>query len=119
MHEPVATLGDHYWIDDEVRKGEGACLLGHDVDDRGAAQHAGLHGVRDDVGEDRIDLRGDELRRHLVDANHGYGVLRCERGESRHAVNAESGECLEVGLDAGAAAGVRARNREDGWRHAA
>ena len=42
-------------------------------------------------------------------------VLRRDRGDRRHPVHAAARERLEVGLDAGAAAGVRAGDREDGW----
>ena len=42
-------------------------------------------------------------------------VLRRDRGDRGHPVHAAARERLQVGLDAGAAAGVRAGDREDGW----
>src|SRR6185312_14717039 len=45
-------------------------------------------------------------------------VLRGERGNDAGAVDAERGEGLQVGLDAGAARGIRAGNgQRDGGRH--
>jgi hypothetical protein len=74
------------------------------------AEHAQLGGVHHDVGEQRRQLLGDELRRYAVDAGDTAGVLRGQRGEHRRPVDAEGAERLEVGLDAGAAAGVAARH---------
>jgi hypothetical protein len=59
-----------------------------------------------EIGEHRVDLRVHELRRHVVDAGHALGVLRGQRGDDERAVDAERGEGLEVGLDAGAAARI-------------
>ena len=42
-------------------------------------------------------------------------VLRRDRGDRGHPVHAAARERLQVGLDAGAAAGVRAGDREHGW----
>src|SRR5262249_58633668 len=64
-----------------------------------------------------VHWRGDELRRHVVDRAHALGVLRRERGDDRGAVDAERRERLEIGLDAGAAAGVRAGNGQSDRRH--
>ena len=47
-------------------------------------------------------------RRHVVDAGDAAGVLRGQRGDDRRAIDAERRKCLEVGLDAGAAARIRA-----------
>ena len=47
------------------------------------------------------------------------GVLGGQRGDRRHAVDARARERLQVGLDPGAAAGVRAGDREHGGDGAA
>ena len=52
----------------------------------------------------------DELRRHLLHGGHADGVLRGQRHDRAHAEAAGRGERLEVGLDAGAAAGIGARD---------
>ena len=57
----------------------------------------------------------DELRRQLVDRVTAERVLRGERDEHAHPVAAGGGERLQVGLDAGAAAGVGAGDREAAW----
>ncbi len=54
------------------------------------------------IGKHRVDLRGDEFGRHLMDAADALGVLRGQRRDHGGAVDAERGERLEVGLDAGA-----------------
>ena len=54
----------------------------------------------------RIDLRRDRM-----DGGDADRVLRGDRGDRGHAVDAAGGERLQVGLDAGAGAGVRACDR--------
>ena len=54
------------------------------------------------------------VRRHRVDARHADRVLRGQRGDRRHPVDAAARERLQVGLDPGAAAGVGAGDREHG-----
>ena len=46
-------------------------------------------------------------RRHIVNGEHAPRVLRGQRGDRRRRIAAERGHRLDVGLDAGAAAGVR------------
>ena len=60
------------------------------------------------------DLLDDELARHRVDAGHADGALGRQRRDRGHPVHAAARERLQVGLDAGAAAGVRAGDREHG-----
>ena len=73
-------------------------------------QHADLHRAHVEIGEHGVDLRGDEVGRHVVDGGHAPGVLRGQRGDHRGAVDAERREGLQIGLDAGAAAGIGARD---------
>ena len=51
-------------------------------------------------------------------AGDALGVLRGQRGDDRRAVDAERRKCLQVGLDAGAAAGIRARDGDGDRGHA-
>ena len=60
------------------------------------------------------DLLDDELGRDGLDRADADGVLRGQRRDRRHPVDAAARERLQVGLDAGAAAGVGAGDREDG-----
>ena len=52
-----------------------------------------------------------------MDSEHARGVLRRERSDRRGAVDAERGKRLEVGLDAGAAAGIRAGDGQGDCGH--
>ena len=54
--------------------------------------------------------------RHRVDGAHPDRVLGRDRGDRGHAVHAAARERLQVGLDAGAAAGVGAGDREQARR---
>ena len=78
-------------------------------------EHPRLRGVDPDVAGDRVELRADEPRRHLVDGGHLARVLRREGDDRRHAVDARRGERLQVGLDPGPSAGIGARNRDAAW----
>ena len=76
-------------------------------------QHAHFGGVRADVADDGINLRGEDGRGRGVDGRDAAGVLRRQRRERAHAVAAQRGEGFEIGLDARAAAAVRAGDGED------
>ena len=51
-----------------------------------------------------------------MNAADALGVLRGQGRDDRGAVHAERSKCFEVGLDAGASAGIRARDGERDWR---
>ena len=87
--------------------------VGNGLDQARGEEHPGLRRVDADVVEDRVELRGDELRRQLVDRRDAGRVLRGERHDRAHPVAARGGERLQVGLDARAAARV---GRGDGQR---
>src|SRR5262249_31617728 len=78
-------------------------------DDGALGHHPDLDRADIEIGKNRVHLRGDEIRRHVVDRGHAFGVLRRERGDDRGAVDAERRERLEISLDAGAATRIRAR----------
>ena len=63
--------------------------LGDRVDRRGIAEHADLHRSRLQIGKHRVDLRGDEVRRHVMDRGNAFGVLRRQRGNDGCAIDAE------------------------------
>ena len=87
--------------------------LGDLLGGEGAADHADLHRVDADVGDDRVDLREDHFGRDRMDGGHAERVLRGDRGDRGHRMAAEHGDRLDVGLDARAAAGIRAGDDED------
>src|ERR1700759_1060429 len=60
----------------------------------------------------RADLGDDHPRRHLLDRLDPDRVLRGQRRDRRHPVDAATRERLQVGLDPRAAARARAGDRE-------
>ena len=71
---------------------------GDGFDDRAREQHPGLRCVDADVVEDRFELSGDELRRHLVHGADADRVLRGQRNDGTHPVRATACKRLQVGL---------------------
>ena len=94
-----------------------AATLGNRLDHPGRPERAGLGGSRRDVFQNRFDLPEHEFRRHHLDARNTHGVLHGEQRDDCLAVASELVERLEVGLYAGASAGVRSRNGEGDWPH--
>ena len=92
-----------------------ADLVRDGFDDRRAAQHSGLRRIDTDVQDDGVDLLTHELRGELHDRSDARGVLGGERRDRGHPEHAEGGKRLEIGLDAGPAAGVRPGDRERAW----
>jgi hypothetical protein len=109
--EAGPRAGDHHGVDDE-RRGMRREILRDGLDDRRGEKHSRLCAVDADVREDRVELSDDELRRHLVDGRDACRVLCGERDDGAHAVTACCRECLQVGLDAGTAAGIRPGDRQ-------
>jgi len=61
-----------------------------------------------------INLFLDEVDGEQVEGGDAGGVLRGDGGDGGHAVDAEDGEGFEIGLEAGAAAGIGAGDGECG-----
>jgi hypothetical protein len=115
LEQPGAGLGDHHRVEHDRRAGRELVERRRDRErDLGVAEHPDLHGVHADVGEHRADLGQHHLRGDRVDRAHAERVLGGQRRDRAGAVHAAARERLEVGLDAGAAPGVRAGDREDG-----
>ena len=92
---------------------------GDGLDRRDVAEHPDLHGVDAEVLGDRPDLADDDLRRRPPGRPLTRDrVLHRDRRDRRRPVHAGARERLEVGLDPGAAAGVRPGDRQ-GDGHAA
>ncbi len=107
--QPVAGGRDHHRIEhDPALRASASSPSATASMTAGVRQHADLDRADIEIGEHRVDLRRDEIRRHVVDAGDALGVLRGQRRDHRRAIDAERGEGLQVGLDAGAAAGIRA-----------
>src|ERR1019366_7315368 len=78
------------------------------LDRRRPKKHADLHRIDRKIGEDRVHLGGDETGRHVIDRGNALRVLRGQRGDDGRTIDAERGEGLQVRLDAGATARIRA-----------
>ena len=111
--QPVATLRHHHRIDHQRPQAVLLHLGGDQLDDLGAGEHARLGHLDVDVAHDGVDLGCHQLRRKLKHLAHALGVLRGDGGESSRPVDAQGGERLEIGLDAGATAGVRPGDGQD------
>ena len=115
VEEHGAGLGDHHGVDHDRRAGlQQAERVFDGADGLRGAEHPDLHGVDADVLCHLPDLLDDHLRRRRVHRADAGRVLRGQRRDRRHPVDAAARERLQVRLDAGAAAGVRAGDREDG-----
>ncbi len=108
-----AALGDHHRIEHHRRLADEAERLDHRLDRLRGAEHADLDRVDPDVFGDRADLGDDRLRRDRLDRLDPDRVLRRDRRDRGHPVHAAARKRLQVGLDAGATAGVRAGDREN------
>ena len=113
VEQPRAALGDHHGVEDDGRLRNQAERGGDGPDRLGRAEHADLDGVDADVGGDGAHLLRDGLRRQRVDGRDAGRVLRRDRRDRGHSVDPAAGEGLQVGLNAGAAAGVRAGDRQN------
>ena len=114
VDQPVAALGDHHRIDDEERHVEIANRRRDGFDDGRVGQHPGLDGIGADVGHDGLDLRGDEIGRDRFEHRDAECVLCGDGGDRGRAVHAVRGECLEVGLNACAGAGIASGDGQRG-----
>ena len=86
--------------------------IGNGVNDLGIGQHAKLDHADFEISEARIDLCAQEFdwrHMHCCDATR---VLRGQRGDRRQPMYAERSERAQVSLDAGAATGIAAGNRQ-------
>ena len=71
-------------------------------------QHSGFHRRRLQFFKHGFDLLPQHFRRTRLDAENAPGILRGEAGDGAGAVDAQRGERFQIGLDARAAAAVRA-----------
>ncbi len=78
------------------------------MNDVGIGQHAEFDRLDLEIGEACIHLRLQKGQWWKMHGGDGAGVLRGQCGNRRQPVHAVRGEGLEVGLDAGAPAGVGA-----------
>ena len=104
-----AAFGDHDRIDDQRHRwGALGNHCGDDFDHRGIVQHPGFQRVGTDVVEHDFDLLADEIGRDRQYAEHPLGILCGQCGDGRHGESAQHRHGLDVGLNTGAAARIRA-----------
>ena len=111
-NKPHATRRDHHGIDHLGDLGMRRETVRDHFDRGRVGEHAGLESADRIDAEHRVELRGDEVRRHRMDRRDGRRVLRGERGEDGAAVEAVAVERAEVGLHARIAARVGAGDGE-------
>ena len=85
---------------------------GHHLHHLGGVQHANLHRVNTDVVQHRLQLRLQKRSWNALNGLHALGVLRGQGRQRGHAVAAQRRESFQVGLNASAAAAVRARDAQ-------
>ena len=66
-NQPVAARRHHDRVEHDAALPPAVEPAGDRRDDVRRAEHADLHRIDVEVGEDRVDLGGDEIRRHGVD----------------------------------------------------
>ena len=76
---PVAALCHHHWIEDDVRGFISLKAIDDYRGDVGRMHHADFQGIDSHVGENAIDLCGNEIRRHGMDEIDAARVLRNKR----------------------------------------
>jgi len=84
---------------------------GDGPNNRRIAQRSGLQCGHRKVGHHRFDLLAYELWIQAIDSGYPDRILDRNQGDHRRAVNPVLVKGLQIGLDAGSAAGVRAGDR--------
>jgi hypothetical protein len=82
-------------------------------DDGGFCQHACFYCMGGDVGPYRLELGFYKCRGRDMHGGYAGGILGGERCDYTHPIRTQHREGLEIGLYAGAATTVGARNRKD------
>ena len=119
LEQDSSRGGDHDRIHDERWAATGLPALDDHADEPGIPQHASLGGARREFGEEGVELGLEKVRGDGLDGADASRGLGGEAGDGGDAMDSKGLKGLEVGLDAGAAAGVRACDGEgDGPRGA-
>ena len=112
FEQRVSAGGDHDGINDERRISVISKEIGHCIHDGSCPEHACLDGVRCYVVVNGFELGFDHGNRSIHDHADACRILRGQGADTAHAVGAEGGKGLQVGLNTGAAGGVGARDGE-------
>lgn len=112
LHQGGAGRRDHDGVDDHVRRLVISEPVRDDADELAGGNHADFDGVGPNVLKDRVDLLLQKLGRRLLDSPNAGRVLRRQRRDCAHAVDAVHRHRLQVRLNPGASAAVAARDRQ-------
>ncbi len=109
VEQAGATFGHHHRIGDQRDAGRlRRDRVGDHADHLFIVQHAGFQAVGADIIEHDRHLLGNEPAVHRMDGVNAQRVLRRQRGNRGHGEAAERAHRLDVGLNAGTAAGIGA-----------
>ena len=111
-HQAVAAGGHHHGVQHHLQHLVAGNGFDHHTHHVGRVQHADLDGIDANVLSHGVDLGAQHIHRNAVNGAHTQRVLCGDGGDGGHAVAAQRAEGFEVGLDTGAAAAVRASNRQ-------
>ena len=114
LEQRRAALGDHHRVDHDRRLADTARAPRSPRRSSSRPRACRPSPRRRRCRSRRPDLRDDHRRRHRGHHLDPDRVLGRQRRDRRRAVHAAPRERLQVGLDPGAAAGVRARDRKRG-----
>ena len=89
--ERIATCRHHDRIEHHMRGLPFQQSRGHRIDRGGLRQHADFHRCHIEIGEQRLDLCSDKVRRHIVNGGHAKRVLRRQRGDYARGINTVCG----------------------------
>ncbi len=112
VEQPVARRRDHDRIEHVLRQAALRDAGGHRVHQLRRSEHARLDRRRREIVGDGVDLLADQGPRQRGPAPHAERVLGRDGADYARAEHPELVERLEVGLDAGTPARVRAGDRE-------
>src|SRR5215467_8383085 len=105
--QTVARCRNHHRIKNDVSWAVAVKALCHRFDGLSPRQHSDLHRVDVKVGKNSVDLRSNKIGWYIVNRGNALRILCRQRRNNRRAIDSESAERLQVGLNAGAAAGIR------------
>ena len=113
LQKTMARRRNHHGIENDVREFIVLQTFRHRFDNLHVRQHADFDGVRPDVRKHAVQLFCDKFARNGQDPLHARRVLRRQRRDDGHAVNAMRRHGLQIRLDSRAAAAIRTRNRQN------
>ena len=113
-NQPCARGGYHDGVDYHVCRVPGAQAVGDNLDNLGRGNHADLDGAWADIVKYGVDLRSDDIRGDILHGGDTERVLCGDGGDGRLGIQTVRRDGLDVGLNAGATAGIGSCDGQDG-----